>query len=829
MPILAGTFQLPCGGVSVAMERTNGVLDPTFETSSTSNCVRFEHMRYNSAECPQRTRLDARVRHSSFHYMEKNIKKVNSIQADVFFNTSLHDVSRNASVQCDYHGKVSRIGEADHPGPSVTISSFNPTQLLGHEDEICAWSNGVWLGCETSHTEHAMRLSIARFKKQQVNSIFSRAVARHASNAGLFRGRASGTVILSRYPIRPFPVAVVESVAATSRFVDAIIQLGNRCSAYMCAIYGPPQNDSFADSDRLFFDVATPGIQRALSFKGPAVITGDFNRNLEQCPFWATLQQQGWKDAAQLAYDMFGVLPQPTCRNASRKTFILVNPEMVQFFQGCQINEEFQFDSHPILEATFHIGDQIPQRMVWKIPSSFDDMIVDDVLFSQHAQLRCEQRSVTFEDAYQRGDVEQVLRQFALAFEESIQKAVVDVTGQNVDTPRGCFQRCDGKNVRVMAISAPVIRKARHSELNVEMVQPTICMRWHIKQGRRLQSLLRQVRAMKKSYDDHKWGRCNELWHVILKAQGFRHGFARWILEKFAVFVPLQLPDEGYLQALVDEYIQYQQTVIQQQIQLQRKMHREHVLNDVAGGGTKAFRCVKDPLPPPLAHLGMPIKQEIKPVRIRKEGHNWFEIKGPNHLIAGHKVVFHNQEALIESVQGGIIRLDRKVKIKNVTDWTILQTIVTAHPLEMQKIVADTWSKYWGKRCDDIPCQAWDEANNLITSLHDCPSCPFKELDVETWKQSMQHLNFKSARGSCGFSYRDLSRLPLVLLDWLFKLYHLAEQGFGWPRQLALARVTMLAKPDSPLDNPNSVRPITIMSILYRQWSRIRSKQMLDS
>ena len=67
-----------------------------------------------------------------------------------------------------------------------------------------------------------------------------------------------------------------------------------------------------------------------------------------------------------------------------------------------------------------------------------------------------------------------------------------------------------------------------------------------------------------------------------------------------------------------------------------------------------------------------------------------------------------------------------------------------------------------------------------------------------------------------------------MLINWLFKLYLLAEQGFGWPRQLALARVTMLAKPDSPLDNPNAVRPITIMSILYRQWSRIRSEQMLD-
>ena len=673
--------------------------------------------------------------------------------------------------------------------------------------------NGVWLGCETSHTEHAMRLSKSRFKKNHVNSIFSRAVARHASNAGLFRGRASGTVVLTRFPVRPYPVDVDERVATTSRFVDAIIQVGNRCSVYMCAIYGPPQNDSFADSDRLFYDVAAPGIHRACTFKGPAVITGDFNRNLDQCPFWAALERLGWKDAAQLAFDMFGVQPQATCRNVSRKTFILINPEMVQFFQGCQVREEFQFDTHPVLDATFEIGEKIPQKRAWKIPTSFDDMIVDEELFSQHAIQRCEQRNVAFEDAVQRADVEQVVRQFALAFEESIQKSIVDAAGHSVDPPRGCLHRCEGKNIKTMAISAPVVRKARQNEFSPEIAQPTVQMRWHIKQGRRLQSLVRQVKALHRNYDDQKWKQCNDLWQVILRAQGFRHGFARWILDTFIVFVPLQLPDEVYLQSLVDEYIQYQQIVIQQQIQIQRKMHKEYVLNDIANGGTRAFRCARDPLPPPLTHLGMPVKQKIKAMRICKEGHDCFKVEGPNLIVAGHKITFQQQEAVVVRVQGDAIWLDKKVKIKDCKDLTIIQTVVTAHPMEMQKIVADTWAQYWGKSGNIFLPGVWDEAEGFITSLHDCPSCPFTALDVESWKHSMQRVNFKSARGACGFSYRDLSRLPSVLLGWLFKLYHLAEQGHGWPRQLSLAKVTMLAKPDSPLDNPGAVRPITIMSI----------------
>ena len=67
--------------------------------------------------------------------------------------------------------------------------------------------------------------------------------------------------------------------------------------------------------------------------------------------------------------------------------------------------------------------------------------------------------------------------------------------------------------------------------------------------------------------------------------------------------------------------------------------------------------------------------------------------------------------------------------------------------------------------------------------------CPYRDFDEMAWLDSLR---------ACGFSYKDLRRLPSKFMQWLFALYHLTENGVAWPDRLSLARVTMLAKPDSP-------------------------------
>ena len=70
--------------------------------------------------------------------------------------------------------------------------------------------------------------------------------------------------------------------------------------------------------------------------------------------------------------------------------------------------------------------------------------------------------------------------------------------------------------------------------------------------------------------------------------------------------------------------------------------------------------------------------------------------------------------------------------------------------------------------------------------------------------------------------------MPDHLVEWLFELYRAIENGMQWPEKLTLARVAMLAKPGEENHRALSVRPIAIVNVLYRMWSRYRSLQVIQ-
>lgn len=273
--------------------------------------------------------------------------------------------------------KMSPIGEAHNPGPPFAIRAFNPTQLFNHEKSIAAWPDGVWLGCETSHTSAARSESTRRFREHDVRAVFSPDVPKHTQNAGTFRGKAAGTVVLSRLPLRAFPVPVPEEVNASCRYVDTLVQLGRGVELYVSAIYGPPVcNQIYADGEAIFRELLTCTVDRATRFGGLAVITGDFNRELGDVSQWRQLQQLGWVDSAEVAYALHGTPFQPTCRDATRKSFILLNRAMLATFVACSTTAHWLFDSHPVLETIVDLDVLMEPKRIWSLPQSVDNVIL---------------------------------------------------------------------------------------------------------------------------------------------------------------------------------------------------------------------------------------------------------------------------------------------------------------------------------------------------------------------------------------------------------------------------------------------------------------------
>lgn len=129
-----------------------------------------------------------------------------------------------------------RVGEAKNPGPKLVeqdnpqidvnnlldIGCFNPTQLYGKEESIIQWGRGIYCASETSATLVAQRLTRNTFRKSGFNIVFSEPVLAQRPSISQIRGRASGTAIISNYPMRPFWEPMTQPIADTHRAVDTV-------------------------------------------------------------------------------------------------------------------------------------------------------------------------------------------------------------------------------------------------------------------------------------------------------------------------------------------------------------------------------------------------------------------------------------------------------------------------------------------------------------------------------------------------------------------------------------------------------------------------------
>ena len=719
-----------------------------------------------------------------------------------------------------------RIGEASHPGPFV-ISTFNPTQLLGHEESISQWEKGIWTGCETSHTQEAMMISKARFHKKDIYSRFSRPVEKHSSNAGTLRGKAVGTVVLSNFPLKPYPGRLPEAVDKASRFVDALVHIGKGTHVYVGTVYGPPSaNKTLCNGEEVFLEAALTGIDRATKFKGPAAITGDFNRTLEESSFWPFLQRQGWHDAAVLAWQRFGTEPENTCKNVSRKSFILVNSELAKVLTACHVTHKYTFDSHPVLEAIFDSETCLKPKMMWSLPRSFDSYLFDEKLIESAADVHIRERHALFEKAIESENLDEALRQFAITFECIASDASVDIEGKRTPLPRSTLKRCRNKLHKFKPKTAPCIKNGRQGDDEILVCQPTAEIRRFVKQLRRIRSLHQQAVAGEENPNDRNHLACEQLWRAILAAEGFHRGFPAWVNHNFGMFVPIQLPHVEYIAALLAEFQFFYRTMETQYCSDQNLKRRETILEDITRGGSLSYQSIRDRAPPPLAFLQEKISAKVIPQRWSKQGNCVLLVDENPGFQVGLPIETMEQTAIISQIEGRKIHLDRPVKCKNF-HGVVVQQISTADPNKMHEMIDKSWSQMWSRDNPNDTVEQWPDCVEIISSLADCESCPYQEWNFEMWNKYLRGINMKSSRGACGFSSRDLTLIPPKLLEWLFSIFRCAEKGVGWPSRMTQARVIMLAKPDSNNHEALSVRPITVLSRLYRQWSRCRSIQVL--
>eukprot|EP00438_Fugacium_kawagutii_P022809 Skav208201 [mRNA] locus=scaffold2026:153188:158570:+ [translate_table: standard] len=685
-----------------------------------------------------------------------------------------------------------RVGEASNPGPEVLrLGTFNPGQVLGHENTVAEWGKGIWCASETSHTVIAQKLSASRLRKSKMNSLWSPPVPCHSGNTGSMRGKASGVAIISHLPVVPYPSVMRDDVAASSRLVEGLVDLGSGSTMYVASVYGPTHNATYFDPWSILASLCTCAFEHAHAFQGPAAVVGDFNVDLQQIPFWESMAKRGWVDAAAFDAQQRSVQPKATSRGNARKSFVLVNPALLESLVKCDVTETYDFDTHPLLVAEFDVVSLHKPRCVWNLPASTDDLFFDDDLLRASVVQEQMFRQGKFENAMRDGDSEEALRQINLTFEAALKASVVDTDGSMGCLPRRCFGRSRKKLTKIKAASDPVVKKGRHGEFTPQICQPSVRIRQWTRQVRRLHTCSRQMNSYMGNQNTRALVACTELWKAILTAAGFPTGFCNFALTTLGLFIPEAIPNSGYIKyigdslkaALLDEIRRWDTAV--------QETRLIGIRRDFQRGGSRAFKSVRDPQAPPFHAIVHEVSVSIVPQRWTRGGISRLLFQGDaSNFNIEFPVYFQHQEAFILSVDGNCLTLDRRVINKDYNDRKLWQRQTVTDTDELHKLTAAAWSGMWLRDPKDDCEENWPAAIDNLRSLHDVPTMEYRPLEVAEWKRHAATTKVTSARGACAYTPRELRFMPEELCVWLLALMTAIEQGdMQWPASIMTARV----------------------------------------
>eukprot|EP00438_Fugacium_kawagutii_P015677 Skav235300 [mRNA] locus=scaffold520:4940:14554:- [translate_table: standard] len=98
----------------------------------------------------------------------------------------------------------------------------------------------------------------------------------------------------------------------------------------------------------------------ALPYPGPKFLAGDWNQLPNRLQVMNDLERLGWKDIQQVAADKWNQEVVPTCKQATRKDFLMLCPMMQRMVERVQIINHV-FADHAIIKATMKdVGPPVP-------------------------------------------------------------------------------------------------------------------------------------------------------------------------------------------------------------------------------------------------------------------------------------------------------------------------------------------------------------------------------------------------------------------------------------------------------------------------------------
>ncbi|CAE7355188.1 unnamed protein product [Symbiodinium sp. CCMP2592] len=538
-------------------------------------------------------------------------------------------------------------------------------------------------------------------------------------------------------------------------------------------VYGYPANyqDAGGRNAALFQTV----LRRLIDCPVLALVGGDFNTDVTALPEFDLFRQLGFVEAFIYWQQCTGILLPPTCKNATRHDTLLVPDILLPYVTTMRVAADLHFfDSHAPFIAEFGLPVAPRCKQGWRKPRTWMSVLPPHVDLSPHYARYQGQVQEAITACQTSDDLDAAFQTWAAATEAAVDAAVR--TAHDIDPGR------DGDY-------APPCEAAQF---------------------------------------------CQE-WAAITRGRGYAPNFATWLLRcsHFQEYWS-SLPPLAWIREVL-QYVRFDADAhVRAEADHRRKLTRFQVHQDSSSGSSRiGYRSLRPHPRPPFTCIPYEENQEAQLVRSVSAEAGLYSVPMPRFVKVGQTAHLGDVPVQVVSIKSneidGSLLLLKGPSQSLPSVARFVQPSSAATAAELNRVFIEFWAPIWcrGKGPARTDPAYW------ATFLQQLPPAPsaartlsIDMRDPDVWARQVKRLKNGRATGYCGFSPEEIKTLPPAAVGHLAQLFARCERC-GFPKHLAQATVHVLAKVDEPL-HIGQGRPITVYATVYRLWSSVAARAILQ-
>ena len=729
-----------------------------------------------------------------------------------------------------------RFGEAKNPGPGDTIEDYmslkvavtNPTSVYRKTSFLQALGCDLIALSETSATREVQRREGIALRQCGYTNVWGAPVSPQTSSqyGDSLRGASLGVSIHCRYPLRPSRIEPTDW-ELSGRLVHGFVKL-HTLELQIIVIYGFPANlpQSKARTEQLL----QCAIEKMRYTTHPTIICGDLNHHPNTLGSGDALRQAGFVTAEQIYRAKNLVELPPTYGNSTRNDIAFLSPILASWVDDVQVDQQHLFAGHNPLLFTLRIPHAPLFRTTWRLPKTWIELCPDKDGIGQHF--------AALKDDITIQQIECPLEAWSSQVEKAVHLTLKDQHLRDSEKfpSNGLSKHHWGRCKKRDVIQAPLptsIKQAWGGHYTPNTDHPSMQLKQLTKQMRRVQSLKHRVLKFERQGMQHGHEfQLVEEWTAIMKAAGFKSGFACWIGQFVELQpVPLDVPHSGYLYDL-EQLLKFHTDDLVSNLNRQSKVHAKFMANldQKLYGKKEAFRKTKETGPGVLTQIHT--ETSFKALILQQPGDGTIQIKLKETDCLDVSKSFQINGQIAEPIDFRPPVLEAMIHNADQTfdiEVDITQERLSVDPDEIADELNKYWQQFWGAHDWNSVYDedSWPDFQYLLAGIRRFPDIAIQTNSVNLWQNAITKLKATTSRGICGWAADELKLLPTKAIEGLIEAFEsILHQGM--PQWMMCAKTIPLAK-EEHASHPKKTRPITVLSLLYRLWGRCMTQQILQA